>query len=230
VEWLERARIWYIRAENAYFPNKHNSLKTARNRGEYLGALDKLTGRRTPGRPLGWEHKWFHGPSAPRRILDAGAGTCSGHAWMALEGLLEERLFFDFGFYDCSFAAVCSERGTPNMNWDWNLPLPVCSNCKFDLVNQVGGVHHQIQSCHHRGGAVEVACAEKTFGVLMDNFDRVLACGGSMWLHDGLSVLSSGKFWHWNSYVVRWARSRGTYETRDLSAGKKGIVSLHKRC
>ena len=77
-----------------------------------------------------------------RTILDAGAGTCSLDAHLRKHGLRSAVRLLSFGFYDCSMARVCGERGSLILDWSWLDPLPFCAKCTFDLVFQAEGMHH----------------------------------------------------------------------------------------
>ena len=77
-----------------------------------------------------------------RTILDAGAGTCSLDAHLRKHGLRSAVRLLSFGFYDCSMARVCGERGSLILDWTWLDPLPFCAACTFDLVFQAEGMHH----------------------------------------------------------------------------------------
>jgi len=212
-----------VRAGNCYFNNRSNWLAHARNSDKYLGLLDGHR-RHRPGRPGGWDK--IREGRGPWKILDAGAGTCSGSSWLADRGLLSDRLVFNFGYYDCSMAAVCAERGSPIMAWSWSDPLPVCGGCKFDFLSQVGGLHHTSGSC-----LKEVpfeACAQRAYDRVMDNFDKVLACRGAMWLDDLPSQAPAGH-WRWWAHVAKWARRRG-YAVTDRSGSDRGRLLLTRVC
>ena len=78
-----------------------------------------------------------------KRVLDAGAGTCSLDATLRSAGVRGNLdALVSFGFYDCSMARVAAERGSITLDWTWLDPLPLCSNCTFDLVFQAEGMHH----------------------------------------------------------------------------------------
>jgi SAM-dependent methyltransferase len=75
-------------------------------------------------------------------VLDAGAGTCSLDALLRRHRARERVRLVSFGFYDCSMARVCGERGSLILDWSWLDPLPFCAKCTFDLVFQAEGMHH----------------------------------------------------------------------------------------
>ena len=77
-----------------------------------------------------------------RTVLDAGAGTCSLDAHLRRHRARERVRLVSFGFYDCSMARVCGERGSLILDWSWLDPLPFCAKCTFDLVFQAEGMHH----------------------------------------------------------------------------------------
>ena len=78
-----------------------------------------------------------------KRVLDAGAGTCSLDATLRSSGARKSLTsLVSFGFYDCSMARVAAERGSPILDWTWLAWLPLCSRCKFELIFQAEGIHH----------------------------------------------------------------------------------------
>ena len=106
-----------------------------------------------------------------KRILDAGAGTCS------LEGELRRKgywklihNFLAFGSYDCSMLRICAERGSICFQHNWLTPLPVCASCKFDLIYQWAGVHHN------------TGIDRQT--KFIDNMLAVLECNGLLFIND----------------------------------------------
>ena len=106
-----------------------------------------------------------------KRILDAGAGTCS------LEGELRRKGYFKtvhnflaFGAYDCSMLRICAERGSISFQHNWLKPLPVCASCKFDLIYQWAGVHHMHTVEEHDG--------------FISGMLALLECGGLLFVND----------------------------------------------
>lgn len=78
-----------------------------------------------------------------KSVLDAGAGTCTFYAALLNRQLFSKLdRFYSFGGYNCPMLRFCGERGTISMEFNWLDPLPFCSSCKFDLVFQAQGLHH----------------------------------------------------------------------------------------
>eukprot|EP00913_Durusdinium_trenchii_P028042 g26291.t1 len=89
-----------------------------------------------------------------KRLLDAGAGSCTLESWKEQERgnftgtLRRQRLlskldvYLAFGAYDCSMLRICAERGALSFQQNWLKQMPICASCKFDLIFQVEGLHH----------------------------------------------------------------------------------------
>jgi hypothetical protein len=116
-----------------------------------------------------------------KSVLDAGAGSCTLDYVLRHEGLTRKlKPYVPFGFYDCSQARICAERGTLTLAWNWLNPLPFCKDCTFDLVFQAEGMHHIGQGCANNS----LACVEPLWKQTFDNFDAHVACGGHIYVTD----------------------------------------------
>ena len=106
-----------------------------------------------------------------KRILDAGAGSCSLEGELRRKGYFKTvRNFLAFGAYDCSMLRICAERGSISFQHDWLIPLPVCASCKFDLIYQFAGIHHMR--------------VFENYAKFLDNMLAVLECNGLLFVND----------------------------------------------
>ena len=125
----------------------------------YVGH-DEPDGSRGPVTKLEWQQNDYSSWIASgkvKAVLDAGAGSCTLDYILREEGLAQRlKPYMPFGFYDCSQARICAERGTITLAWNWLNPLPFCSDCYFDLIFQAEGMHHIGQACKEK----ELLCAE----------------------------------------------------------------------
>lgn len=165
-----------------------------------------------------------------KRVLDAGAGTCSLDATLRSQRLRSRITLVSFGFYDCSMARVASERGSMIFQWTWLRKLPFCDACGFDLVFQAEGMHHVSgQAVYHRrqgdvmglcGGDVSnFACAQILWWASFDNLDAALKCGGTLYIADDaeppLDVPANETGARcWAEAGAKWAADRG-YEAAE---------------
>eukprot|EP00929_Paragymnodinium_shiwhaense_P069756 TRINITY_DN35196_c0_g2_i1.p1 TRINITY_DN35196_c0_g2~~TRINITY_DN35196_c0_g2_i1.p1 ORF type:complete len:560 (-),score=32.67 TRINITY_DN35196_c0_g2_i1:305-1984(-) len=110
-----------------------------------------------------------------KRVLDAGAGTCTLYHMLRQRGLLTKlELFMAFGAYDCSMLRICAESGGTSFQANWLVPLPICKSCSFDFIFAIGGIHH--------------THGWKQLRAVYQNFMDHLSCGGSMFFRDGGGV------------------------------------------
>ena len=106
-----------------------------------------------------------------KRILDAGAGSCSLEGELRRKGYWKTvHNFLAFGAYDCSMLRICAERGSISLQHNWLIPLPVCASCKFDFIFQFAGIHHMKHVDNH-----------STF---LDNMLAHLECDGLLFVND----------------------------------------------
>lgn len=119
-----------------------------------------------------------------KRILDAGAGSCSLEGELRRKGYSVHN-FLAFGAYDCSMLRICAERGSISFQHNWLIPLPVCAACKFDLIYQFAGVHHMPTVDEHSKFISNMLALLECNGVLFVN-DRT---GRKVWSADRKSVV-----------------------------------------
>jgi len=146
-----------------------------------------------------------------KRILDAGAGSCSLEGELLRKGYLPHlHNYLAFGAYDCSMIRICAERGSISFQHDWLIPLPICASCKYDLILQFWGVHH-IQKHQDR----------ITF---FENLLGHLDCGGLLFLTEG-----GKKGWRepLRAALAPWEESKKV--TRKEGKDKNGI-SIYRTC
>ena len=64
-----------------------------------------------------------------KRILDAGAGSCSLDGELLRKGYLPHlQNYLAFGAYDCSMIRICAERGSISFQHDWRQSrYPICA-------------------------------------------------------------------------------------------------------
>eukprot|EP00435_Cladocopium_sp_Y103_P046838 s348_g13.t1 len=106
-----------------------------------------------------------------KRILDAGAGSCSLEGELRRKGYWKQvHNFLAFGAYDCSMLRICAERGSISFQHNWLIPLPVCAACKFDLIYQFAGVHHMPTVDEH--------------DKFISNMLALLECNGVLFVND----------------------------------------------
>lgn len=104
-----------------------------------------------------------------KRVLDAGAGSCSLEGELRRKGYSVHN-FLAFGAYDCSMLRICAERGSISFQHNWLIPLPVCAACKFDLIYQFAGVHHMPTVDEH--------------GKFISKMLALLECNGVLFVND----------------------------------------------
>ena len=67
--------------------------------------------------------RWIRSRKA-KRILDAGAGSCSLEGELLRKGYLPDlHNYLAFGAYDCSMIRICAERGSISFQHDWRQSL-----------------------------------------------------------------------------------------------------------
>ena len=166
-----------------------------------------------------------------KRILDAGAGTCSLDATLRELGLRKSVLLVSFGYYDCSMARVAAERGSLILDLDWTHRLPFCASCTFDLVFQAEGLHHVAlaepgdSSGNCAANMTRTDCRLSLWEKSFDNFDAVLGCGGTLFVTDLRGTVfdrepaTDGYAWIgpelprcWIHFGILWAQRHG-YDT-----------------
>merc|ERR550537_1510917 len=144
-------------------------------------------------------------------MVDAGAGSCSLALMLREKNLMKKLNYFAFGFYDESMARICAERGQVIMDWSWFNKLPVCSQCKYDLVFQVEGMHHIGQDCEKK----TLQCVIPQWRQTMDNFDEVTKCGGFIHVGDNDCNKKTNYFYDgdkkqcWAGFAIEWAKEKG---------------------
>ena len=146
-----------------------------------------------------------------KRILDAGAGSCTLEGELLRKGYLPHlHNYLAFGAYDGSMIRICAECGSISFQHNWFIPLPICASCKYDLILQFWGVHH-IQNHQDR----------ITF---LENLLGHLDCGGLLFLTEG-----GKKGWRKQLRVALepWEKSKKV--TRKEGNGKNGI-SIYRTC
>jgi len=144
-----------------------------------------------------------------KSLLDAGAGTCSVYGELLRANVEGKMAYAAFGGYNPDYLRYCGERGVISFDHDWTNELPFCKNCAFDLIVQLEGLHHT--EC--KGSGTGCRPLLTTF----DNFDKHLACGGSMWLED---VTQGQGFTEWTSVFRRWLKNRP-----DIAVLEEGHIS-----
>lgn len=148
-----------------------------------------------------------------KSVLDAGAGTCTLYgAFLERNFLGKLDRFMSFGGYNCPMLRLCGERGTISMEYNWLNPLPFCNSCKFDLVFQAQGVHHNPNKTAHL--------------LMLNNFDSVLVCGG--WL--SISDAQTGPGPDWVPVLLAWAKERGYKFISRVNRGTRPMILVRKLC
>jgi SAM-dependent methyltransferase len=106
-----------------------------------------------------------------KRILDAGAGSCTLEGELRRKGYLKTvHIFLAFGAYDCSMLRICAEHGSISFQHNWFIPLPVCAACKFDLIHQFAGMNHMKTVDQHDN--------------FLSNMLALLECNGVLFVND----------------------------------------------
>ena len=155
-----------------------NVLKTQQGRGEWTDRYSQTnagpySGAYVNSNPFKLPHRLEEAVKAGKfkRILDAGAGSCSLEGELRRKGYFKTvRNFLAFGAYDCSMLRICAERGSISFQHNWLIPLPVCASCKFDLIYQFAGIHHMTHIDN-----------KTTF---LNNMLAVLECNGLLFVND----------------------------------------------
>ena len=144
-----------------------------------------------------------------KRILDAGAGTCSLEGELRRKGYFKTvRNFLAFGAYDCSMLRICAERGSISFQHNWLKPLPVCASCKFDLIYQWAGVHH-MQTVEEHDGFIS--------GML-----ALLECGGLLFVND------SGD--NWRPAFRKVLKIKREQKVARHNVNKDGAFEIYRTC
>lgn len=157
-------------------------------------------------------------------ILDAGAGGCTLEGYLRRQGFLDKlQPFMAFGAYDCSMLRICAERSSISFQWNWLDPLPVCQDCKFDLVFQAEGVHH---------------LSPDNWDKSWDSLSEHLKCNGYLYLNDHPCVAKethevkqpdgSTVKWCWVDSAKAWAQAKGHQVQQGNGVGVE--VYIQKLC
>ena len=168
---IQRLRLW----------SRSNVLKTQRDKIQWTDRYhenhpDAYKAYIGPEPEKEWRHLgqlWRSGKlKHVKRLLDAGSGTCTLEGGLRRMKLLSRlSVYLAFGVYDCSMLRVCAERGAVAFQHNWLNPLPICANCKFDLIFQSGGVHHMKKVEDHT--------------LFLNNMLAHLECNGLLFVTDG---------------------------------------------
>ena len=143
-----------------------------------------------------------------KRILDAGAGTCSLEGELRRKGYFKTvRNFLAFGAYDCSMLRICAERGSISFQHNWLLPLPVCASCKFDLIYQFAGIHHMKHIDNHT-----------TF---LNMMLTVLECGGLLFIND---------IGNWRPTFRKALKVKVTEKIATYKESADQAIEIHRSC
>jgi len=150
-----------------------------------------------------------------RSVLDAGSGTCSLDVLLRKKGLMHLlHPFIQFGAWECSMGRICGERGASQLDWDFLKPMPFCDSCTFDLVHQARAFH-------------EFKTDAGPLRLALDNFDKVLSCGGRISIED---LILHPPSQNWTEVALDWTHKMG-YEFQWLvKKPETAHIWIIKRC